>query len=110
MYTEEETMMLWKIYDDPLEMLEMRYRFLPSLFRWRGRHFRVEVVEDTWDVTRRHWHSPRRRRYYQVQAAGSTFEIFQDLLRGTWHLRRARLGAARFPTVRGTTPAWQQRA
>jgi hypothetical protein len=107
---EEETMTLWKIYDESVDMVEMRYRFLPSLFRWRGRLYRVELVEGTWDVSRRILGNPRQRRYYQVQAAGSTFEIFQDLLRGTWHLRRARLCAARVPAVRGTTPAWQQRA
>lgn len=99
--------MRWKIYDEPVEMIERRFQFLPRLFRWQGRRYRVEAVLKCWTVAR--WRGARRieRRFFQVQCAEGSLELFQDLRTGTWHLRRARLSPAQALAVQRVSPAWR---
>lgn len=99
--------MAWKIYDDSIQMIDMRFQFLPDFFRWRGRCYHVESIDRCWTVSRRRWRHRTERRYFQVQSSGGTFELFQDLKSGTWHLRRAILLPARAPIVRHAAPAWR---
>jgi len=89
--------MRWRIYDEAVQMIRRRFQFFPEAFCWRGRQFRVQEVQRSWVVTRPGWRQPVERRYYQVQCTSGTFEIYQDLRAGTWHLRRARLHPARIP-------------
>jgi hypothetical protein len=96
-------MIMWRFYDEPVEMLQQRFRFLPQVFRWRGRCYEVRSVE-------RSWTRPRRmRRYFQVRCGPSRFELYQDARTGTWHLRRAQLGRERPAGRRTVAPAWQTR-
>jgi hypothetical protein len=100
-------MMGWKYYDDSVEMLEQRFKYLPQLFRWRGRYFEVDAVERCWTVVRRRRKHRLQRRYFQVQCGDGTFELYQDLETGLWHLRRARMSPARSQAVRYLAPAWR---
>lgn len=102
--------MRWKIYDEAVEMMDLQFRFLPHIFRWRGRCYEVESVERCWTVSRRRWRYRVERRYFKAQCAGGTFELYQDLRSGAWRLRRARLMALPVPVVRSTAPAWRLRA
>lgn len=99
--------MSWKIYDEPVEMMDLRSRFFPRIFSWRGRCFTVEDVERCWTVSRGHWRRRVDRRYFRVHCGAGSFELFQDLRVGTWHLRRARLGPAPAPVVRQALLAWR---
>ncbi|MFC2037079.1 DUF6504 family protein [Chloroflexota bacterium] len=99
--------MCWKIYDESVEMEKQRHQFFPKIFCWRGRRFDVQAVERSWTVSRRRWRRRIARRFFQVRCAGGTFELYQDLQTGAWHLRRARLLRARGPVVRQTVSAWR---
>lgn len=89
----------WKYYDESVEMQELQYRFLPQLFRWRGRFFEVGSVERCWTRSQR--------RHFRVQCGYGVFELYQDLGTGAWHLRRARLAPARAVAVGRYAPAWR---
>ena len=97
----------WKFYDEAVELLEQRFNYLPQLFRWRGRYYEVDAVERCWTVTRRRRRHHLQRRYFQVQCGDGTFELYQDLVAGTWRLRRARVAPARAWAVRRLAPAWR---
>jgi hypothetical protein len=104
----------WKIYDEAVEMVRRRFEYYPSVFRWRGRFFRVHDVERCWTRSRRGTWRDRRRRverhFFQVRCDGGTFEIYQDLRANTWHLRRAKLRSGRRILPRRSTPLRQQEA
>ncbi len=97
--------MAWKIYDDSVEMVQRRFQYFPDAFRWRGRRHRVQAVRRCWTVARRGWRGRVERHYFQVECAEGDFELYQDIQRGTWHLRRARLVPGRLPVVRQPVPA-----
>ncbi len=97
--------MAWKIYDDSVEMVQRRFQYFPDVFRWRGRRHRVQAVRRCWTVARRGWKQRAERHYFQVECAEGDFELYQDIQRGTWHLRRARLVPGRLPVVRQPVPA-----
>jgi hypothetical protein len=92
--------MSWKIYDEAVEMVQRRFQFFPRVFRWRGQRYEVEAVARCWTVTRRVWRGRIERRFFHVRCAEGDFELYQDIRAGTWHLRRASLGAARVPLAR----------
>lgn len=97
----------WKIYDEPVEMMQRKFRYFPRVFRWRGQRFQVEAVKRRWTVVR---HGRKRRvarHFWQIQCAEGDFELFQDIETGTWHLRRARLAPARISAFRRMVPAWR---
>jgi hypothetical protein len=97
----------WKIYDEPVEMVSRRFKHFPRVFRWRGQRLHVEAVERCWTVARRGRKGRTERHFWQVQCAEGDFELFQDVGTGTWHLRRARLVAARSSAVRKLVPVWR---
>ena len=97
--------MAWKFYDEPIEMVQRRFRYFPDLFGWRGRRYRVQSVRRCWTVSRRGWNRRAGRHYFQVECTEGEFELYQDAQDGTWHLRRARLVPARMPVVRQPVPA-----
>jgi hypothetical protein len=97
---------MWKIYDERVHVLKQRCGFFPDLFLWRGRQYQVHAVERCWVVSRRGWQRRVQRRFFQVQCAAGTFELFQDLREGTWHVRRALLHTTRVRAVRRPAPAW----
>ncbi len=99
--------MNWKIYDEAIELLERRFQYFPRLFRWRGRRYQVEAVERCWTVSRRRWGRRVERRFFLVQCADGTFELFQDLRANTWHLRRAKPAPVPVGAVRRVAPAWR---
>lgn len=99
--------MAWRIYDEALEMVEQRFRYLPQVFRWRGRQHHVDAVERCWTVARPGWKRRVERRYFHVLCADGTFELYQDLKANTWHLRRARLAPSRVAAARHVAPAWR---
>jgi hypothetical protein len=89
----------WKFYHEAIEMRGLRYRFLPELFRWRGRFYEVDSVERCWTT--------EKRRYFRVQCGPGVFELYQELSAGFWRLRRARLAPARAPAAHRFAPAWR---
>jgi hypothetical protein len=97
----------WKIYDEAVEMVEQRHRYFPHTFRWRGRLFEVDTVERCWTVVRSGWRRRAERQFFRLRCGDGSFELFQDLRDGTWHLRRAKFGSVQVPAVRGLAPAWQ---
>ncbi len=99
--------MAWKIYDEALEMVEMRFRYFPHVFRWRGRHLHVDTVERCWTVCRRTLKRSIQRHFFQVCCAEGVFELYQDVEANTWHLRRARLAPDRVAVARRVAPAWR---
>ena len=98
--------MAWKIYDEPVEMVQRRFQYFPRLFRWRGQRFHVESIQRVWTVRARHWPRHGGRHFFQVECTAGDFELFQDVQTGIWYLRRARLVPARIPAVREAATAW----
>ena len=98
----------WTMFGDAVEMLARRHGYFPRVFRWRGQRFEVDAVERCWTVVRRRRHGRVERRFFQVRCAGGSFELFQDLLDGTWHLRRAKLGRASVRVGRRVVPVWRK--
>jgi hypothetical protein len=94
----------WKIFDENVYMMDRRFQYFPSVFRWRGRRFHAQSVERTWiswgKLQRR---SPRR--FFLVRCREGAFELFQDLESGRWHLRRAKLASAKRAPVQRMAPA-----
>lgn len=83
--------MNWKNYDEAVEMIDLRFQFLPRLFRWRGQIYNVESVENSWTQSRRRGKHRTERRFFRVQCASTTLELYQDLRSSTWHVHRAQL-------------------
>lgn len=98
--------MSWRIYDEAVEMVERRHRYFPQVFRWRGRRYHVDQVEECWSVSRREWRSSIQRHFFRVRAGGGVFELFQDVKTGLWNVRRAKLAAPRVPVGRAVA-AWR---
>jgi hypothetical protein len=97
----------WKIFDEPVDILSFRFRYLPRAFSWRGQRHDIESVERCWTVSRIGWRRRVERRFFQVRCSAGSFELYQDLRVGTWHLRRARLAALPASAVWQTVRAWQ---
>jgi hypothetical protein len=97
----------WKFYDEAIEMLEQRFKYLPKLFRWRGRYYEVDAVDRCWTLERQRKRQRLERRYFRVQCGEGTFELYQDLVTATWHLRRARVAPVRAQEVQRLAPAWR---
>jgi hypothetical protein len=89
-------MMTLRANGEAVEMVGQRFRFLPHLFRWRGRCYEVEAVERCWTVVGRR----KGVRHFRVQCPAGTFELCQDLSTGAWQLRRATLQPAPAPELR----------
>lgn len=104
--TEEGETMGWKIFDEPVLMIERRFEYFPRLFRWRGEHYRVQAVEECWTVSRRDWRRRVERHYFRVACVEGTFELYQDVKGNTWHLRRARLARRPARWLQHAAPAW----
>jgi hypothetical protein len=95
--------MQWQFYDEAIEMIEMRFRYLPHRFRWRGKYYRVHTVERSWTTSRR----GRDRRYFRVQCGDGILDLYQDLRAATWHLRRRRPAEVRLSPARRIVPVWR---
>lgn len=83
--------MAWRFYNEAIDVMQHRWRYFPAVFRWRGRRYQVDAVERSWLVPAQGWRRPHDRRFFQARCAEGTFELYQDLKTGTWHLRRVRL-------------------
>jgi hypothetical protein len=99
--------MRWKIYDEPVQLVRQRFRYFPRTFRWRGQLFEIEAVVRCWTGLRGVGRRRSERRFFHVSCVAGEFEIFQDIALGTWHLRRARFGPARVPSLRQALLAWR---
>jgi hypothetical protein len=97
----------WRFYDEAVELLGLRFNYLPQLFRWRGRFHEVEAVERCWTVARGRRGDGIQRRYFRVQCGDGSYELYQDLVMGTWHVRRARNAPRRAWGVRRLASAWR---
>jgi hypothetical protein len=97
----------WKIFDEAVDMVDRRFRYLPHIFRWRGQRYEVETVERCWTVAKSAWRRRVERRFFRVRCGEDTFELYQDLRTSTWHLRRARLASGQALPVRRMLPVWQ---
>jgi hypothetical protein len=97
----------WKIFDEPVQLVSLRFRYLPRAFVWRGQRHEVESVEQCWTVSRVGWSRRVQRRFFRVRCSAGRFELYQDLRVGTWHLRRARLTPLPVPAVWQTVRACQ---
>ena len=96
----------WKIYDEAVGIAEMQYRYMPHVFLWRGRRYRVEVVEGVRTVSRQGWRGRVERRLFRVRCAEGAFELCHDLEANAWHLRRARVTAVPLVVAQQAAPAW----
>ena len=94
--------MSWKFYEEAIDVMQVRWRYLPAVFRWRGRRYQVDAVDRSWVVPAVGWRRRHDRRFFQARCGEGLYEIYQDLQAGTWHLRRARLlpAGARMPLLR----------
>lgn len=104
----------WKIYDEAVEIVSRRFEYYPSVFRWRGRFFRVDDVERCWTRSRRGTWRDRRRRverhFFLLRCDEGTFEMYQDLRANTWHLRRAKVRSGHNAVLRRSVRFRQQEA
>ena len=58
----------------------------PTALVERGRHRRIEQVQDRWRIDDEWWRGPISRRYYQlVLDDGSLRTVYQDLVDGRWY-------------------------
>lgn len=81
---------------DGIDMLQRRHGYFPRIFAWRGCWYEVDAVERCWTVTRRGLLGRVERGWFRVRVRprcgdgreASTFEIYQDLRKGTWHMGR----------------------
>jgi hypothetical protein len=99
--------MAWKIYDEAIELVQRRFQYFPHVFRWRGHRYNVDAVERCWTVSRRGWRRPVQRHFFRLRCIEGVFEIYQDVQTNTWHLRRARLTAARASAPRRMALAYR---
>ena len=76
-----------KVLDEPIEVKERRHSFMPQAFMWHGHCYRVHAVERCWTVLKRR--RSEGRLCFLVRCAEGMFEVHQDLLTNTWHLRTA---------------------
>jgi len=97
----------WQLFDEPVELIEQRFRYFPRLFRWRGQRYEVESIDRCWVVARPGWRRRVERRFFRVQCGSGTYDLYQDLRTGIWHLRRARLGAVQATSRRQAVLAWR---
>ena len=100
----------WQVHNEAVEVVERRFAFFPHSFRWHGRFYEVESVERCWTVSRRGWGRRTSRRYFAVQCAAGTFELYQDLETGTWHLHRVKVPPAAVVGARRLAAAWRSPA
>jgi hypothetical protein len=104
--TEKECeMKVWTRYREPVEMIRRRYGYFPEVFRWRGRRFTLDTVEDSWLAPHRPWQRTPARRFFRASGGDGEFELYQDLRAGTWHLHRARFQPAPATAARSFLPA-----
>jgi len=80
--------------NEPIEMRECRYGYLPHVFRSRGHCYRIHAVERSWTVPRGR-HREEGERCFLVRCAEGEFVVCQDLTANTWHLARTRDGRKR---------------
>jgi hypothetical protein len=98
----------WTVFGEAIEMLARRHGYFPLAFRWRGQRFKVEAVERCWTVVHRSRRDRVERRFFRVRCVAGSFELYQDLVDGTWHLRRAKLGRASGPVGRRAMALWRR--
>ncbi|MCO6453067.1 MAG: hypothetical protein J5I90_19945 [Caldilineales bacterium] len=70
----------------------------PEQFLWRGRSFRVEMVERIWRSGQQETHGPRT---YRVRAAGRTFLLRHDRRHRRWQMMRSPLSLRLGLTLEG---------
>jgi len=99
--------MRWNYYDEAVEMLDQRFGFFPHVFRWCGRFYEVDSVEYCWTVVRKRGNTSVERRYFRLRCAAAVFELYQDLVAGTWHVRRVALAPQSVLALPRLAPAWQ---
>jgi hypothetical protein len=97
----------WTTYDEPVRVTSLRHSFFPDLFCWRGRCYEVQSVVHCWTTSRKRRGQRIGRRYFRLLCADTTFDLFQDLEHGTWHLRRALPLPAPAPVTRRAQFAWR---
>lgn len=71
---------------EAIEMRARRFGYFPRTFLWRGHEYQVETVERCWTTASRRSGWRMDRHYFQVRCAEGTFNLYQDLLRNTWHI------------------------
>jgi hypothetical protein len=103
-------MMGWQVHNEAVEVVDKRFAFFPQALRWRGRFYEVDSVERCWTVLRRGWWRRADRRHFLVQCTSGSFELYQDLENGTWHLRRVLVHPARVAGARRLAAAWRSSA
>jgi hypothetical protein len=77
--------MTLKARDEAVEMIVLRFGFLPHRFRWRGRCCEVEALEECWTEVGRQ----EAERHFRVQCSAGTLVLLQNLATGVWRLRPA---------------------
>jgi len=81
---------------DVIDMLKRRHGYFPEVFAWHGRRYDVSAVERCWTIARRGLRGKVERYCFRIRArprfgsfnTDETFEIYQDLRHGTWHMQR----------------------
>jgi hypothetical protein len=75
---------------EPIRVTEKRFGYLPNVFQWRGKVYRVISTEDCRTVLKRGPFSRKERLYFRVRCSEGIFELFQDVLNNTWHVEKVR--------------------
>jgi len=91
--------------DEAIEVVALKYDYLPAAFRWRNRRLDVIDVERVWTIQQ-----PAGKRLFRVRCSVGSFLLEQRLADGGWRLRRhplilplrttRRLASPQFPLPR----------
>ncbi len=66
---------------EAVEIQEKRFGYFPKRFRWRGKVYDVEQVEQCWTKMK-----PGPSLCFRVRCRENSFELFQDVHANTWEV------------------------
>ncbi len=65
---------------EAVEVKEKRFGYFPQVFRWRGKQYNVQQVEQCWTSIR------RPHLCFRVRCDEGRFDLYQNVRDNTWHL------------------------
>jgi len=80
---------------EQIMVVKKRFGYFPQTFLWRGKTFEVLATEKCQTELKRSLFNRVERHHFRVNCAEGTFELFQDILNNTWHIKQSRTRKAR---------------